>query len=253
MVRYMSIPGFLILWETLSRLGVLNPLFFPPATEILETAGRMFASGEMWEHVRISLMRSMAGLLAAVLVGVPLAFLVGVARPGLFDFIEIPLDVLSQLNPFLLFHIVILFMGIGEAPKITIVVWTCLWPIFFSTLSGVRQVNPVLVKSGRAFGLSKAGLSLKIYLPASLGFIFSGLRMAVGYSLFMLIAAEMMGASSGLGWLVLDTQETFQLKKMYSAVLVIAAVGLILDFTVRAAGNRLAGLPEGESANTEGD
>jgi NitT/TauT family transport system permease protein len=160
---------------------------------------------------------------------------------------------LSQLNPFLLFHIIILFMGIGEAPKVTIVVWTCLWPIFFSTFSGVKSVNPALIKSGCAFGLTKFQLLTKIYFPASLSYIFAGLRLALGYSLFMLVAAEMMGASSGLGFLILDSQENFQLHRMYCAVLFIAVLGLALDGLLNLISRHFLPLKSGESTNTSGD
>jgi NitT/TauT family transport system permease protein len=121
-------------------------------------------------------------------------------------------------------------MGIGEAPKITIVFWTCLWPVAFSSMNGASQVNPLLIKAGRAFGLGRIGLFRRIILPGASPFICSGLELGLGYSMFMLVAAEMMGASSGLGYLTLNSQETFQLKKMYAAVLVIAFLGLALHW-----------------------
>jgi NitT/TauT family transport system permease protein len=151
-------------------------------------------------------------------------------------FLELPLEIMAQINPFLLFHVLILFMGVGESPKIAIIVWACLWPVVFSAMHGAASVSPAVIKAGRAFGLGRLGLLTRIVAPSAAPFIFSGLTMALGYSMFMLIAAEMMGASSGLGWLVMAAQMNFQLDRMYAAVLVIAVLGLLMDAILRAAG-----------------
>jgi NitT/TauT family transport system permease protein len=242
--KYGCIIAFLALWEILSRTKLINPVFFPPFTAICETIIHMLSTGEMIRHVRISLLRAVPGFLIAAAIGVPLGLLMGTFFKKADKFLEIPLEVFSQINPFLLFHILILFMGIGEAPKITIVIWTCLWPITFSSLNGASDVNKSLIKAGRAFGLGRLGLLRKITIPSASPMIFAGLRLGLGYSMFMLIAAEMMGASSGLGFLTLNSQETFQLNKMYAAVLTIAFLGLILDFMIHLIGKKL--LPLGD-------
>jgi NitT/TauT family transport system permease protein len=237
--RYACIVLFLAAWEILSRARIINPVFFPPFTSVLETIWRMTVSGVMPLHVKVSLVRALTGFAIAAVVGVPLGLALGSWYRGLQKTLDIPFEVLSQINPFLLFHILILFLGIDEAPKIAIVAWTCLWPVVFSSMNGAANVNPLLVKAGRAFGLGRAGLLIKIVAPASSPLIFAGLRLSLGYSMFMLIAAEMMGASRGLGWLTLTSQETFQLNKMYASVLVIAFLGLALDAAIWLAGRRL--------------
>ncbi|MDR3134896.1 MAG: ABC transporter permease [Deltaproteobacteria bacterium] len=225
-------------WELASRLKLINPVFFPPFTVILGTVVTLFEDGVMGEHVRISLMRALPGFFLAALVGIPLGLVLGTFFNRVKSILEIPLEVLSQINPFLLFHVLILFMGIGESPKIAIIFWTCLWPITFSVTHGSSNVNATLVKAGRAFGLDRRGLLLKVVIPATMPHIFTGLRLSLGYSMFMLVAAEMMGASSGLGWLVLTSQEIFNLKHMYAAVIVIALLGLFLDALIYSIGHR---------------
>ncbi|MDR2612903.1 MAG: ABC transporter permease [Deltaproteobacteria bacterium] len=237
--KYACVAVFLGVWELLSRTHALNPVFFPPFTEVLGTVWRMTLQGVMLTHVKWSLLRALSGFLAAAAVGVPLGLLLGTWFRGLRKTLDIPFEVLSQLNPFLLFHIIILFLGIDEAPKIAIVAWTCLWPIVFSSMNAAAGVNPVLVKAGRAFGLGRLGLLARIVAPASSPLIFAGLRLSLGYSMFMLIAAEMMGASRGLGWLAINSQETFQLNRMYASVVVIAFLGLALDGGIWLAGRRL--------------
>jgi NitT/TauT family transport system permease protein len=236
--KYGCIIAFILLWEVLSRTRLINPVFFPAPSVILETIWRMLGTGEMIKHARVSLMRAVPGFLLASALGIPLGLFLGTWFKPQVRYFELPLEVFSQLNPFLLFHILILFMGIGEAPKITIVFWTCLWPITFSSMNGAGSVSPLLIKAGRAFGLGNLGLFKKIILPGASPLIFAGLQLGMGYSMFMLIAAEMMGASSGLGFLTLNSQETFQLKKMYAAVVVIALLGLVLDFIIYSIGKR---------------
>ncbi|MDR1109312.1 MAG: ABC transporter permease [Deltaproteobacteria bacterium] len=253
MARHVSIPAFLVLWETLSRSGAIRAVFFPPFSQVMATLAELAVSGELWGHLSISLLRALSGFALAALAGLPLGFVLGGHSRSLFELLDLPMEILSQLNPFLLFHLVILVMGIGEAPKITMVAWTCLWPIAFGAMSGARGVNPELVRAGRAFGLSGVSILSRIRLPAAGRQIFQGLRLALGQSLFMLVAAEMMGASRGLGFLVLDSQETFQLRKMYAAVLAIAFLGLALDALFGLLSRLLVPLPPGQSANTAGD
>jgi NitT/TauT family transport system permease protein len=246
----MSLLLFFLLWELASRLGLINRIFFPPVSRILITIWSMLSEGLLWPHIRISLTRAMVGFILAVSIGVPLGLLLGGWYRRLSLSLDLTLEVFSQLNPFLLYHILILFLGIDEAPKITIIFWTCLWPIMFCTINGVREVNPILLKAGRAFGLSRIRLLINIALPAAGPTIFSGLRLSLGYSMFMLIAAEMMGASAGLGWLVLTSQETFQLNKMYAGVVVIAITGLALDILLNRIGQKLLGSVKEEMINS---
>ncbi|MDR1166628.1 MAG: ABC transporter permease subunit [Deltaproteobacteria bacterium] len=251
--KYSCVLLFLLLWELLSRLALINPVFFPPLSAILQTAFQPPLSGTLPEALWASLSRALPGFLIATLAGVPLGLALGVAGGSLKELSAFPLEVFSQVNPFLLFHVLILFMGIGEAPKIAIVAWSCLWPTLFGSMNAALSVNPSLIKAGRAMGLSRAGLLAKIVFPAGFPLVLASLRLSLGYSLFMLIAAEMMGASSGLGFLALNSQETFQLRPMYASVLVIALVGLALDASLRLGGRLYRGrLPE-ERWNSPGD
>ncbi|MDR1086229.1 MAG: ABC transporter permease [Deltaproteobacteria bacterium] len=251
--KYGSIFLFFLLWEVLSRSGFINPLFWPPFSEVLAAIVRLTRLGILAPQVEASLARAIPGFILAVIVGVPLGLYLGTLNRFWNDFLELPLEVLSQLNPFLLFHLIILFMGIGEAPKVTIVAWTCLWPVLFSSLNGALGVSQDLMKSGRAFGLHRIGLIRKIIWPAACPSVLTGVRLSLGYSLFMLIAAEMMGASSGLGFMVLRSQEAFQLDRMMAFVVVIAFLGLFLDGLFRLLSNKLRPPLDPSYLNTPGD
>ncbi|MDR1873008.1 MAG: ABC transporter permease [Deltaproteobacteria bacterium] len=250
--KYISLAIFLALWEGLSRFRILDPLFFPPFSAVIESIVHMFKIGTLWPHIELSLFRALLGFFLATVIGAPLGLILGGRFKSQNDVVELPLEILSQINPFLLFHLIILFMGLGESPKVAIVAWTCLWPTLFSAFNGAANVNSSLIKSGRAFGLSTSQLIRKIIWPAAAPTVFTGLRLSLGYSLFMLIAAEMMGASGGLGFLVLRSQEAFQLDRMYAAVVVIAFLGLILDGLLYWLGRKLIFLSLESQVNPSG-
>ncbi|MGA2141763.1 MAG: ABC transporter permease [Brevinematales bacterium] len=237
--KFGAISVFLILWEMLSRLAILDKLFIPPFSDVALAAWRIFRTGNLLAHIGISLERAVSGFAIAVIAGIPLGLIFG----GWFKKAEIALGPLleffSQINPFIFFHIVVFILGIEEPTKIIIIFWACVWPIIFSTISGIKHIQPEILKAGRSFGLGRTGLFFKIVLPSAAPSIFVGLRLSAGYSLFMLIAAEMMGCSSGLGWLILNFQEGYQISSIFAAAIIIAFLGLIFDFIIRAAEKKI--------------
>lgn len=248
--KYIAVIAFIVLWELISRLGLVNTLFIPPFTAILETIWFMLTSGVLIEHTAISLTRALAGFVAAAVIGIPLGLVLGGWFKRLELALEPVLEVFSQTNPFLLFHIIILFLGIGETPKITIIAWTCLWPVLFNTISGIQNVNPTLLKAGRGFGLGPFKILYKIVFPAVAPAIFTGLRLSAGYSLFMLIAAEMMGSSSGLGFLIYSSQQNFQVPNIFAPVVVIAVLGLLIDAVMQKLEKRFVVLSDQGALNS---
>jgi NitT/TauT family transport system permease protein len=220
---------FFLLWETASRLYLVNPAFVPPASNVLRNIYRMFLTRKLAYHIGLSLYRVFFGVVIAVIIGVPLGFLLSAAYKKLRIILGSIVDLFAQINPFILFHVLILFLGIGEKAKITIIVWACLWPIVFNTAGGVENINRTLLKAGLGFGGSKVNLFFKVILPAASPQIFTGIRLSAGYGLFMLIAAEMMGGTSGLGWMISNEQMYFRMENIFSLALVIAFLGVLVD------------------------
>ena len=140
------------------------------------------------------------------------------------------LQLFRQTSAFALFPVFILFLGIGELSKVAIIFWASFWPVLLSTVSGVKQVDRLLVNSALSMGASRRFIFFKVVLPASLPSIFTGVRLAGAYSITALVAAEMIGAHSGLGFLTLNSQETFQIPTMYAGILMLAVLGLLLNY-----------------------
>lgn len=229
LVNNISIIAFLILWEIAPRVNVVPDTFISPLSVVLSTLWDLLATGVLFQHIWISLFRAICGLVLAAVIGIPLGFLLG-GWFRLFERIMTPvLRLLAEVNPFSLFPVFIVLFGIGEISKITMIFWVCLWPILLNTITGIQNVDGLLIKSARSLGVTGRQLFFKVILPAASPNIFHGLRTGAGVAFFMLIAAEMIGASSGLGWLVLNAQITYQIPKLFAATIMISALGLALN------------------------
>ena len=231
-------------WEALPRLGIVNPAFLSPPSAVAATIVSWFADGTVWKHLAASLQRSFAGLLIAVAAGVTTGLLMGWFSR--FEaFVDPVLQLMRQTSAFALFPVFLLFLGIGEASKIAIIFWASFWPVLLNTISGVKQVDRLLILSARSMGASQTFIFTKVVLPAALPAIFTGVRLAGAYSITALVAAEMIGAHAGLGFLTLNSQETFQIPSMYAGILLLAVLGLALNTLLARLEARLTGWRKG--------
>lgn len=219
---------FFTLWQILPTMGVVNRQFIPSLSDIIVTMGQLLATGELITHIQASLSRAIEGFALSVLVGVPLGFLLGGWFKKFEEILDPLLQVFAQINPFTLFPIFILFFGIGEVAKVAIIFWVAIWPVLFHTINGVKGIDPLLIKGARAMATPKLSLFYKVVLPGAAPLIFSGLRSSVGTAFLMLIAAEMIGASKGLGWLILNAQNNYNINKLYAAAITIALLGIVI-------------------------
>ena len=236
--RGIGIVLFLALWEALPRLGIVSDAYLSPPSAVLASIGQLIDNGQLWKHVAASLQRSLWGLVLASTAGVVLGLLVGGFR-RLAAIVDPVLQLFRQTSAFALFPVFILFLGIGELSKVAIIFWASFWPVLLSTVSGVKQVDRLLVDSALSMGASQRFVFFKVVLPASLPSIFTGVRLAGAYSITALVAAEMIGAHSGLGFLTLNSQETFQIPTMYAGILMLAVLGLLLNYLLALLERRL--------------
>lgn len=224
---------FLALWELLPRSGLLNPLFVPPLSGVVTALRDLHASGELVTHTRVSLVRAYIGLLAAVSVGLPLGLLLGGWFPRIQTATEPLMELFAQANPVILAHIIIFFLGIGESAKTFIIAWLCVWPITFSTITGIRSVDSSLLKAARSLGLGRWQLFIRVVLPSAAPSIFTGLRLAAGYAFIMLVASEMMGGSNGIGWLIVQSQESYNVTRIFAGATVITFLAVATDCLIK--------------------
>lgn len=238
-VNSAAILLLLAAWEALPRLGVVDRVFVPPLSEDLAAWYDLLAGGGLAEHLRASLARSLAGFGLAIVLAIPLGLLIGWYRP-VADFLTPVLELFRNTSAVALLPVFTLILGIGETTKITFVLYACSWPILLNTISGVKTVEPLLIKSARSMGLGPARLFQKVILPAAVPTIFTGVRLAGAYSILVLLFAEMVGAKAGLGYLILDAQSSFRIPEMYAGIITISVLGVLFNLLLVAVERRFS-------------
>lgn len=235
-----AIVAFIALWEIAPRIGLVEPAFLPPFTQVIKTGWELAKNGQLESHIAASLSRSLVGFGIAILYAVPLGLAIGWFK-RLADVLSPLLEVFRNTAPLALLPVFLLLLGIGESSKIALVIYSCSWPILLNTISGVRNVDPLLIKSAKTMGLSSVDLLRKVVLPASIPAVFVGIRLAGAYSLLVLVAAEMVGAKAGLGYLIIYSQYNFQIPHMYVGILTTTVLGVTFTQLLMLIERRLTG------------
>ncbi|MFD0689290.1 ABC transporter permease [Actinomadura fibrosa] len=227
--RTVAIAAFLAVWELAPRAGLVDRTFLPPASEIVPALWDLARGGQLWSDTEASLARSLSGFALSILVGVPLGLVIGWYRP-VAELLDPLLELFRNTAAIALLPVFILILGIGETSKVSIVLYACTWPILLNTISAVRTVDPLLVKSARSLGLPAPRIFQKVVLPAAVPTVFTGIRLAGATAILVVIVAEMVGAKEGLGYLINASQQNFAIKDMYAGIVAISLVGLVFNY-----------------------
>lgn len=236
--RSAAILLFLAIWEIVPRIGLVDSAFLPAFSTVLLSGWGLIQNGQLLTHLQASLIRSLSGFIFAIIIAIPLGLAIG-WYTRFSEFLSPLLEVFRNTAALALLPVFILFLGIGESSKIALVTYACTWPILLNTISGVRNVDPLLIKSARTMGLSSIQLFRKVILPAAIPTIFVGVRLAGSFSVLMLIAAEMVGAKAGLGYLINYAQYNFQIPEMFFGIISITTIGLLFNYSLLAIEKRL--------------
>jgi NitT/TauT family transport system permease protein len=231
--RSLLLFALVVVWEAVPRLGLTDPAFLPPFSEVVSAGWQLAQTGELYDDVGASLLRAVSGFLISVALIVPLGLAIGwYGRLG--DLLNQMIEVCRNTAPLALLPVFILLLGIGELSKITMVIYSCAWPLLLNTVAGVKQVDPLLVKSARTMGATPGQLFRKVILPAALPTIFVGIRLASASAMLVLVASEMVGAKAGLGYLIIYSQYSFLIPQMYFGILAITVIGLTFNALLEA-------------------
>ncbi|MGK3650194.1 ABC transporter permease [Pseudarthrobacter enclensis] len=228
--KSLAVVLFLALWELGPQYlaGPSTRVFLPPLHEVLAAGARLLDTGQLQSHLQASLTRSAAGFGIAVVLAVALGLLI--AWYGwLNSFLNPLLELFRNTATLALLPVFTLLLGIGEESKITIVAYAAFFPVLLNTIAGVRTVDPLLVRAAKSLGLNSFRLFQKVILPSAVPTIFTGIRMAGTSSILVLIAAEMVGAKAGLGYLIVNAQASFLIPDMYAGILTVSVLGLLVN------------------------
>ena len=219
----------LVAWFTACQLELWSSYLLPSPQKVAGTAIAMLNSGELLEAVLVSLRRVFIGFCLAFV----LSFVLGVwgaLVPKVRPYYETLLDFIRHVPPLSLIPLLILWAGIGEASKIIIIVLATFAPMLLNIDAGLGGCDKKLLEVGKTLGFSKKELFTKIMLPAAGPSVFVGLRVGLGYSLRAIIGAELVAASSGLGYMILDAQTMSRTDKAIVGIIAIGLLGLCLDW-----------------------
>jgi ABC-type nitrate/sulfonate/bicarbonate transport system permease component len=213
-----------VLWEAAGRGDWVHKLLLPPLTAVLATFYDIVVSGEVLRHLGISLWRAALGYALAAAVGIALGVAMGYWR-RLYEAFEITIELVRAVPPPAVIPLAMVFLGIGDALKVFIIFFACLFPVLINTIDGVRGADPVLVATARTFGASRLQTVWKVILPVAAPTIMTGLRIATAIALILTVISEMIGATSGIGYFILGSQRTLNVTQMYAGILVLALTG----------------------------
>lgn len=222
----------LMLWELLSRTGILDVRFFPPPTAIVETFIDMIRSGILFEHVGVSLYRIFLGFLLGVVPGVVIGLLMGLYSP-IRHFISPIVMALMPIPTLALLPIIILLFGIGDLSKVITIALSVFFPVVINTVAGVVNIDSIYLDVAKNYGAGKVSFFTKIALPGALPVMLEGIQMGQAIALLTIVAAEMMGATSGIGFLIWTSYKAFLLQQMYVGLILISFFGYLFSLFLR--------------------
>ncbi|MYL31734.1 ABC transporter permease subunit [Halobacillus halophilus] len=218
----------LVLWETVSRAGWVAPYLLPSPTAVVEEMTGMAQDGELWGHISITLYRVSAGFLAGLSAAVVLGAATGYSRLAR-QLLDPMLQALRAIPSLAWVPLFVLWIGIGEASKITLVAVGVFFPVYLNLTSGIQGVDRKLIEVGRIYQFTSLQQIKKIILPAALPSFIVGLRSGLSLGWMFVVAAELLGASQGLGYLMVYGQNTSAPAIVIGSILLFAVFGKLTD------------------------
>ena len=242
-VRTGSVLGLLAIWFAVCLVNqhvvrFFNPLLFPSPVLVLEAGIELTRSGELPRDIAASMGRVIEGFMLAAVLGIGLGMLTG--RSHLCENLLSPIvQVLRPIPPLAFLPMMVLWFGIGEASKVAFIAYATFFPIFTTTVDGIKFIDPILLRAASSLGANRRDLFRYVVIPAAMPAIFTGLRIGFGLAFFVIVAAEFIASDSGLGFLINDARTFFQVPKMLLGAAVIGAIGFVFNAALQALESRL--------------
>lgn len=225
-------PGVLLslvlLLELATRSGWVNAVLVPPPSAVAQRVLGVVTAGSLLAPLGRTMFLLAVAYAIGCLLGIALGVLMGRFRP-VHGLLEPLVEVLRPLPKPALLPPLMLFLGLGNAMKITAVALGVFFPVLINTIQGVRGVDPVMVDTARTFQHSRAAMLWKVVLPSAMPLVLAGMRIALGIALVLVVVAEMMAGTGGIGYLIIDLQRSFRIVDMYAWVVILAVLGYALN------------------------
>ena len=220
----------IIIWYLTCDLFQLVPDFmFPGPTDVITSFIHLIVSGKLFKDVLETIYKVLFGMLLASIVGITFGIVLGWSK-RLETLCKLVISILRPIPPIAWIPFSIMWFGIGIGPAVFIIFMGCVFPILISTIDGVHRTDPVLIEAAQSFGASNSQILTEVIVPSSLPYIVSGLKVAIGIALMCTISGEMIGSSSGIGYMILTSTNLFDTGSTVVGMLVIGVIGIIFDY-----------------------
>ncbi|MDO4920868.1 MAG: ABC transporter permease [Phascolarctobacterium sp.] len=244
-LRGLLLPCLLLAgWQLAVTRQIFSPYLLPAPSTVWQSLGELCASGVLLKHLTVSLRRVALGFTISCCLAVPLGILCGQSK-RFENYCWLLLEFLRHVPPLAAVPLIILWAGIGEASKLTIIVLASFFPLFLNTYSGIHGCDKRLLEVGQSLSFTAKEQILQIRIPAALTSIVVGMQLALGYSWRALIGAELIAATAGIGYLILDAEEMSRPDVVIVGMLAIGLIGTLIDYLFLLAIQRLFPWHEG--------
>ena len=217
---------------------MIRPYVLPSPVDVFFSAINIIESGKLLKNTVDTLFKVFCGLILASVVAIPLGIILGWYQT-LEDLASFVISILRPIPPVAWIPFSILWFGIGTVPAVFIIFMGCVFPILVYTIDGVKRTDKVLIESAQTLGANDWNVLRRVILPSTVPYIVSGLKVGVGIALMCTISAEMIGSSSGLGYMILTATNLFDTGTTVVGMLVIGLIGLVLDYVFGLAQKRI--------------
>lgn len=227
-----SVAIFVALWQILCSISNFNPSLLPPPLAVGKALVELFARGEIYEDIGQSMYRFASGYLMAAGAAIILGLILGWFKK-VFAYINPMVQILRPISPIAWMPFIVLLFGIGNVPAIVIIFIAAFFPIFLSTAAAVDNVDKTYLKVAANFGMKQPFVLFKIVFPAAFPQIANGLHIALGTAWVFLVAGEMAGIQSGLGFLIIDARNNLRADLLLATIIIIGVIGFLLDTLIK--------------------
>lgn len=241
-ISAVTIGVIIAAWGLASVYALVSPVFLPSPRQVVLALYNLVVTGfvdaTLAEHVGASLTRIFGALIASILIGIPAGIAIGTSRLGR-GILDPIVEFLRPLPPLAYLPLIIIWVGIGEASKITVIALSMLPSIILSTSAGVRGVSKDHVNAARSLGASRAQVLREVVLPSAVPSILTGVRIALGAGWTTLVAAELVAATSGIGFMIQSAAQFLVTDIVIAGIIVIALIAILLEYIARQIERRL--------------
>lgn len=236
---YVAMPLVVVgLWQLASELRLIRPILLPSPLKVAQAFVELGSSGALFLHLGISLLRVLEGFAIAALAGLTLGVGIGLSR-GLDRLTDLTIQLLKPIPPIAWIPLAILWFGIGEGGKVFIIFLGAFFPILVNTIDGIRQTDHRFIELARILEVTRGRFITQVVLPGALPAIMTGLRVGLMVAWMCVVAAELIAASSGIGYLIMDARQMSQTDQVLVGMVAIGIMGKLLDVLLKVAERRL--------------